>query len=80
MKSSYLVSGSRTYKIKYNKADNSLIGERVEATSTYKSKEQVVARVEPKPTEPPTEAPSEESTGSAFDDLESIFDSILDGI
>jgi vancomycin resistance protein YoaR len=70
----------KTYKIKYNKADNSLIGERVEATSTYKSKEQVVARVEPKPTEPPTEAPSEESSGSAFDDLESIFDSILDGI
>ena len=71
----------KTYKIKYNKADNSLIGETVEATSTYKSKEQVVARVEPKPTEPPTEpsteAPTEETTGSAFDDIDSIIDSIL---
>ena len=52
----------KTYKIKYSKGDNSLIGETVEATSTYKSKVQVVARVEPQPTEPPTEPPTEEPT------------------
>ena len=52
----------KTYKIKYSKDGNSLIGESVEATSTYKAKEQVVARVEPKPTEPPTQPPTEEPT------------------
>ena len=52
----------KTYKYKYSKESGTLIGEIVEATSTYKSKEQVVAKVEPKPTEPPTEPPTQPPT------------------
>lgn len=52
----------KTYKYKYDKETGALMGESVEATSTYQSREQVVAKVEPKPTEPPTEPPTEAPT------------------
>jgi len=67
----------KTYKSRYSKADNSLIGETVEATSTYKSKEKIVAKVEPKPTEPPTEPPTEDPFENLGDDISDILDSVF---
>lgn len=49
----------KTYQYKYSKETGALMGESVEATTTYQTREQVVAKVEPQPTEPPTEAPTE---------------------
>lgn len=65
----------KTYKYKYSKDGDTLIGESVESTSNYKSKEQIVAKVEPKPTEPPTEAPTEENE-EQIDSIEDILDLI----
>ena len=49
-----------TYKCKYSKADDSLIERTFEATSTYDSRNKVVAKdVSPEETDPPTEAPTD---------------------
>lgn len=52
----------KTYKCKYDKKTGKLLSETLEATSTYKRRDQVVAAVKPEPTEPPTEAPTEAPT------------------
>ena len=55
----------KSYKCKYDKKTGKLLSETLEATSTYKRKDQIIAVVKPEPTEPPTEettAPSEETT------------------
>ena len=52
----------KTYKCKYDKKTGQLLSETLEATSTYKRRDQVVAAVKPEPTEAPTEAPTEPST------------------
>ena len=50
----------KSYRVKYSKATDEKISSSYEATSRYKSRDKIVARVEPKPTEPPaTEAPTE---------------------
>ena len=49
----------KTYRVKYSKATDEKISSAYEATSRYKSRDKIVARVEPKPTEPPeTTAPA----------------------
>ena len=52
----------KTYKCKYDKKTGKLLSETLEATSTYKRRDQVVAVVKPEPTEPSTEAPTEAPT------------------
>ena len=69
----------KTYQYKYSKETGALLGESVEATTTYQTRDQVVARVEPKPTEPPTEAPTEAPAETA-PDVGSIIEGILDSI
>ena len=55
----------KSYRVKYSKATDEKLTSTYEATSRYKSRDKIIARVEPQPTEPPvTEAPTE-STGSA---------------
>ena len=50
----------KSYRVKYSKATDEKISSTYEATSRYKSRDKIIARVEPKPTEPPaTEAPTE---------------------
>jgi len=50
----------KTYKVKYDKETNEKLSTTYEATSRYKSRDKIIARVEappPPPTEPPTEPP-----------------------
>ena len=48
----------KSYRVKYSKATDEKISSAYEATSRYKSRDKIIARVEPKPTEPPeTSAP-----------------------
>ena len=51
----------KSYRQKYDKATDKLISSEYEATSRYKSRDKIIARVEPKPqpTVPPTTAPAE---------------------
>ncbi len=50
----------KSYRVKYSKATDEKISSTYEATSRYKSRDKIIARVEPKPTEPPaTQAPTE---------------------
>lgn len=51
-----------SYRIKYSKADDSLISKDVEAYSSYRKTNKIVARVEAPPP-PPTEAPEETEPG-----------------
>ncbi len=54
----------KSYRVKYSKATDEKISSAYEATSRYKSRDKIIARVEPQPTEPPaTETPTE-PTGS----------------
>ena len=49
----------KSYRVKYSKDTDEKLSSTYEATSRYKSRDKIIARVEPKPTEPPaTEAPS----------------------
>ena len=41
----------KSYRVKYDKATNEKISSTYEATSRYKSRDKIIARVEPKPTE-----------------------------
>jgi hypothetical protein len=54
----------KTYRVKYSKATDEKISSAYEATSRYKSRDKIIARVEPKPepTVPPTTAPAETET------------------
>lgn len=48
----------KSYRVKYSKATDEKISSTYEATSRYKTRDKIIARVEPKPTEPPeTSAP-----------------------
>ena len=50
----------KSYRVKYSKATDEKLSSAYEATSRYKSRDKIIARVEPKPTEPPaTQAPTE---------------------
>ena len=50
----------KSYRVKYSKATDEKISSTYEATSHYKSRDKIIARVEPAPTEPPaTEAPTD---------------------
>ena len=51
----------KSYKCKYDKKTGKLLSETLEATSTYKRKDEIIAVVKPEPTEPSTE-PTEEPT------------------
>ena len=53
----------KSYRVKYSKATDEQISSTYEATSRYKSRDKIIARVEtPAPTEPPaTEAPATEA-------------------
>lgn len=51
-----------TYKIKTDKATGAQLSRELIAYSQYKTVNEVIARVEEAPTEPPTEAPTEPST------------------
>ena len=52
-----------TYKNKYNKETGEKISEELEARSSYRPHNEIIAKVEPAPTtEPPTEAPTEVPT------------------
>ena len=56
----------KSYREKYSKATNEKISSTYEATSAYRSRDKIIARVEPAPTEPPaTEAPTEPSAPEA---------------
>ena len=48
----------KSYRQKYDKATEKLISSTYEATSRYKSRDKIIARVEPKPTEPPETVPT----------------------
>ena len=48
----------KSYRQKYDKATDKLISSTYEATSRYKSRDKIIARVEPKPTEPPETTPT----------------------
>ena len=57
----------KSYRVKYSKATDEKISSTYEATSRYKSRDKIIARVEPKPTEPtettaPEPAPVPETT------------------
>lgn len=57
----------KSYRVKYDKATGEKISSTYEATSRYKSRDKIIARVEPKPTEPtettaPDPAPVPETT------------------
>ena len=43
----------KTYRVKYSKATDEKISSEYEDTSRYKSRDKIIARVEPAPTEPP---------------------------
>ena len=47
----------KSYRCKYDKATDALISKDYEATSRYKSRDKIIARVEPQPTEPPATDP-----------------------
>jgi vancomycin resistance protein YoaR len=48
----------KSYRVKYSKATDEKISSTYEATSRYKTRDKIIARVEPQPTEPPeTSAP-----------------------
>ncbi len=51
----------KSYRVKYSKATDEKLSSTYEATSRYKSRDKIIARVEPKPTDPPT---TEAHTGS----------------
>ena len=56
----------KSYRVKYSKATDEKISSTYEATSRYKSRDKIIARVEPAPTEPPaTEAPTKPAEGEA---------------
>ena len=48
----------KTYRVKYSKATDEKLSSDYEATSRYKSRDKIIARVEPKPTEPPATEPA----------------------
>ena len=48
----------KSYRVKYSKATDEKISSAYEATSRYKSRDKIVARVAPKPTEPPATEPA----------------------
>lgn len=48
----------KSYRVKYSKATDEKISTAYEATSRYKSRDKIVARVAPKPTEPPATEPA----------------------
>jgi hypothetical protein len=48
----------KSYRQKYDKATEKLISSTYEATSRYKSRDKIIARVEPKPTEPTETVPT----------------------
>ena len=63
----YTARTVKSYRVKYSKATDEKISSTYEATSAYRSRDKIIARVEPAPTEPPaTEAPTE-STEEAND-------------
>lgn len=51
-----------TYKNKFDKETGEKIGEEYEARSSYRPHNEIIAKVEPKPTEPPTEPSTEAPT------------------
>ena len=56
----------KSYRVKYSKATDEKISSTYEATSRYKSRDKIIARVAPAPTEPPaTKAPAEPTEGEA---------------
>ena len=48
----------KSYRQKFDKATDKLISSTYESTSRYKSRDKIIARVEPKPTEPPETVPT----------------------
>ncbi len=54
----------KTYRVKYSKATDEKISTEYEATSTYKSRDKIVARVEAPPAPKPTEPAPTEPAGS----------------
>ena len=48
----------KSYRVKYSKATDEKISSEYEATSRYKSRDKIIARVEPAPTEPTETTPS----------------------
>ena len=52
----------KTYRQKFDKSTDKLISSDYEATSRYKSRDKIIARVEPKPTEPPATVPASGET------------------
>ena len=54
----------KSYRQKFDKATDKLISSEYEATSRYKSRDKIIARVEPKPV-PPTEPATEPTTAPA---------------
>ena len=48
----------KSYRVKYSKATDEKLSSAYEATSRYKSRDKIIARVEPKPTEPPATEPA----------------------
>ena len=48
----------KSYRCKYDKQTDELISKTYEATSTYKSRDKIIARVAPKPTEPVATEPA----------------------
>ena len=48
----------KSYRVKYSKATNEKISSAYEATSRYKTRDKIIARVEPKPTEPTETTPN----------------------
>lgn len=53
IQSAYTGRTVKTYRCKYDKETDKLISKEYEATSKYKSRDKIIARVEPAPTEPP---------------------------
>jgi hypothetical protein len=47
----------KSYRVKYSKATNEKLSSAYEATSRYKSRDKIIARVAPKPTEPTETTP-----------------------
>ena len=54
----------KTYRVKYSKATDEKISSEYEATSRYKSRDKIIARVEPAPTEPPATDATEPATAA----------------
>ena len=52
----------KSYRVKYSKATDEKLSSTYEATSRYKSRDKIIARVEPKPTEPTETTTPTEST------------------